>query len=70
MFFLVFEFYRKGISNGVQLTCQFLMIFSGPKEAPEVKELGQESHGLPTRVGGAPTPPGVLPISWTARRPP
>ena len=28
--------------------------FSGPKEAPRVKELGQKSPGLPTRVGGAP----------------
>ena len=43
------------------MTCQFLMIFSIPKEAPEVKELGQESHRLPTRVGGAPTPLGVGP---------
>ena len=41
--------------------CQYLMIFCGPKEAPEVKELGQESPGLPTRVGGAPTPQGLGP---------
>ena len=56
-----------GIPNGVQLTCQFLMIFYGPKQAPRVKELGQKSPGLPTRVGGAPYPPGRLPISWSPR---
>ena len=38
--FLVFELYIKEMPNGVQLTCQFLMIFYGPKEAPGVKELG------------------------------
>ena len=43
IFFLVFEFYRKGIPNGVQLTCQFLMIFYGAKEDPGVEELGQKS---------------------------
>ena len=43
------------------MTCQSLRIFSGPKEAPGVKELGQESPGLPMRVGGAPTPLGVGP---------
>ena len=32
------------------------MIFYGPKEAPRVKELGQKSPGLPTRVEGVPTP--------------
>ena len=63
LFFLVLEFYRRGISNRVELTSQFLMIFSGPKEAPEVIELGHESHGLPTRVGGAPTPSGGAPLS-------
>ena len=35
VFFLVFEFYRKGIPNGVQLTCQFLMIFMDQKKPPE-----------------------------------
>ena len=59
--FLVFEFYRKGIPNGVQLTCQFLLIFYGPKEAPGAKELGQKSHGLSTRVVAAPTPLGMGP---------
>ena len=54
-------FYRKGIPNGVQLTCQFLMIFYGPKEAPGVKELGQKSPEPSTRVGGAPHPLGVDP---------
>ena len=43
--------------------CQFSMNFSGPKEAPEVKELGQESHGLPTRVGAAPWAGGGAPLS-------
>ena len=61
VFFLVFEFYRKGIPNGVQLTCQFLMIFYGPKEAPGVKELGQKSPGPSTRVEGAPYPLGAPP---------
>ena len=32
----------------------------GP-EGHGVKELGQKSPGLPTRVGGAPTPLGVPP---------
>ena len=32
--------------------CQFLMIFYGPKEAPEVKELGQKSPEASTRVEG------------------
>ena len=53
VFFLVFEFYRKGIPKRVQLTCQFLMIFYGPKEAPGVKELGQKNPELSMRVGGA-----------------
>ena len=35
--------------------------FYGPKEDPGVKELGQKSHALSTRVGGAPTPLGVGP---------
>ena len=34
---------------------QFLMIFYGPKEDPEVKELGQKSPGPSMRVGGAPS---------------
>ena len=42
----------------------------GPEEGQEVKELGQKSLGLPTRVGGAPTPLDAPPASWTARRPP
>ena len=37
------------------------MIFYGPKEALGVKELGQKSLGLSTRVGGAPTPLAVGP---------
>ena len=61
VFSLFFEFYRKGIPNGVQLTCQFLTISYGPKEDPGAKELGQGSLGLPTRVGGAPTPLGMGP---------
>ena len=61
VFLPISVFRRKGISNGVQLTSQFLTIFYGPKEDPGVKELGQESPGLPTRVGGAPTPLGVGP---------
>ena len=59
LFFLVFEFYRKGITNGVQLMCQFLWIFDGPKEDQKLSELGQKSPELPTRVGGAPTPLGA-----------
>ena len=54
LFFPVFEFYIKGIPNGVQLTCQFLMIIYGPKEAPRVKELGQKSPELSTSVEGTP----------------
>ena len=69
-FFLIFEFYRKGISYGVQLTCQFLMIFYGPKEAPGVKELGQKSPEPSMRVEGASNPLGTPPISWMTRRPP
>ena len=45
------------------MTCQFLWIFYGPKEAPEVKELGQKSPELSTRVEGAPYPPGRGPLS-------
>ena len=59
--FLVFEFYRKGIPNGVQLTCQFLTIFYGPKEAPRVKELGQKSPEPSMRVEGEPYPPRRAP---------
>ena len=33
----------------------------GPEEGHGVKELVQKSLGLPTRVGGAPTPLGVPP---------
>ena len=43
------------------MTCQFLRIFYGPKEDYGASELGQKSPGLPTRVGGAPTPLGVGP---------
>ena len=63
IFFLVFEFYRKGIPNIVQLTGQFLMIFYGPKEAPVVKELDQKSRGPSTGVEGTPLPPGRAPLS-------
>ena len=42
-------FRRKGISNGVQMTCKFLRIFYGPKEDHGASELGQKSSGLPTR---------------------
>ena len=45
------------------MTCQFLMIFDRPKEAPGVKELGQKSLELSTRVGGAPYPPGLAALS-------
>ena len=38
-----------------------LTIFYGAKEAPGVKELGQKSLGLSTRVGARPTPLGVGP---------
>ena len=62
-FFLVFEFYRKGIPNGVQLTCQFLMIFYGPKEAPGAKELDQKSPKLTTRLEGACS--DLVVDSWT-----
>ena len=60
-FFVVFEFYRKGIPNGVQLTCQFLWIFYGPKEDPGVKELRQKSPGPSTRVGARPREAGAPP---------
>ena len=60
VFSLVLSFTEKE-PNGVQLTCQFLMIFYGPKEAPGVKELGQKSPRLSTRVGGMPTPLGMGP---------
>ena len=35
--------------------------FLWTKKAPRVKELGQKSPGLSTRVGGAPTPLGMGP---------
>ena len=35
LFSLVFEYCRKGIPNGVQLTCQFFMIFMDQKKPPE-----------------------------------
>ena len=37
------------------------MNFDGPKEAPEVKELGQKSPEPSTRVDGAPYPMGTPP---------
>ena len=43
------------------MTSQFLTIFSGPKEAPEAKELGQESHRLSSRVEGVPWEGGRAP---------
>ena len=52
-------FYRKGIPNGVQMTCQFLRIFYGPKEDHGALELGQKRPELPMRVGGAPIPLGA-----------
>ena len=53
------------------------MIFSGPKEAPEAKEVGKESHRLPSRVEGPPwvggralyledSPEG--PLTWDLRQ--
>ena len=42
------------------MTCQFLTIFYGPKEAPGVKELGQKRPEPSTRVESAPTPLGAL----------
>ena len=70
VFSLFLSFTEKEYQNGVQLMCQFLMTFSGPKEAPGVKELGQDSPGLPTRVGARPPPWAWAPASWTTRRPP
>ena len=43
--------------------CQFLMIFYGPKEAPEVEELGQNSPESSARVEAAPYPPRARPLS-------
>ena len=57
IFFLVFEYRRKGKPNGVQLTWNFTNLIFGPEEGHWVKELGQKSPGLPTRVGVRP-PPG------------
>ena len=42
-----------------------LLEIFGPEEAHRVSELDQESPGLPTRVGGVPTPLGAPPASWT-----
>ena len=53
------------------------MIFYGPKEAPGVKELGQKSAELSTRMGAAPYPLGVgpylvedseTPLTWALRQ--
>ena len=54
-FFLVFNYRGKGKSNRVQLTWNFMELIFGPEEDHGVSELEQESPGLPTRVGGAPT---------------
>ena len=51
IFSLVFEFYKKGKSNGVQLTLNSMELIFGPEEAHGVSEMGQESPGLPMRVG-------------------
>ena len=40
------------------MTWKFTVIFYGPEEAPEAKELDQKSHEASTRVEGAPYPPG------------
>ena len=55
---LFLSFTKKGIPNGVQLTCQFFMNFYGPNDASGVQELGQKGPGLPTRVGTRPLPRG------------
>ena len=53
------------------------MIFYGPKEAPEVKELGQKSPEPSTRVGARPTSLGIgrnlvddseNPLMWDLRK--
>ena len=68
-FFLDFEFYRKGIQNGVQMTWKFTVIFYGPEEAPEAKELGQKSPEPTTRVERAPH--GARPLTlWLPQGPP
>ena len=37
------------------MTWKFMVIFYGPEEAPEAKELGQKSHKASTRVEDAPS---------------
>ena len=44
------------------MTCHLTEIIFGPEEAHGVPEAGQKSPGLPTRVGGAPTPLGAPPM--------
>ena len=63
----VFSLFLSFAEKEDQTECQFLMIFYGPKEAPEVKELGQKSPEPSTRVEGVPYPLGSPPISWGPR---
>ena len=69
LFFACFLYRGKSISNEVQMSWKFMVIFYAPEEAPEAKELGQKSHEASTRVEGAPypsgTPSNLVGPSWT-----
>ena len=57
IFFLVLEYRRKGKSNGVQLTWNFMELIFGPEEAHWVSEMDQESPGHPLPRGQPRDPP-------------
>ena len=66
VFSLVLIFTEKDIKRS-PIELKFTVIFYGPKEAPEAKELGQKSHEASTRVEGAPYPQARPLIMWAPR---
>ena len=69
-FLLVFEFCRKGIPNGVELTCQFLMFFMDQKKTTEHRSWARRVPSCPRGWRARPPPWAWALASWTTWEPP
>ena len=68
VFFLFHCFAEKEYQTESKWNETFRRVIFGTIVIQETWSARQGSPGLPTRVGSAPTPLGVPPASWTARR--